>query len=376
MKINEVEAQVGVTKKNIRFYEEKGLIAPRRNSENGYREYGPGEVEQLKQIKLLRKLGVPLEEIRRMQSGGHTVGDGMRRHLVTLERERENLERSMELCRTLKDWEQRLDTLEADGLLERMEEMEREGTTFKDKQREDARPVRYAAAVAASLIMVAFMAGGGGPDGLGIHCGAGGGPAAGPDGGADRAARGGDPWGAVRPVPADPGDPEGRGGRCEKLLKGRGWPAGPLWRPWWPGWLCSRVLGWLRCGGRCQPPLPCWLWPVWRLSWPWPQVSLRPCSTGGRRSGEVRRTKQKNTDWEQAEQKREAVKSVLISAGFRVGAAALLFCARGRTPWPRLHRVLLWLAVLALITIPFSLVVLRQRLREIEGGELNEARKY
>ena len=103
----------GRHQKNIRFYEEKGLIAPRRNSENGYREYGPGEVEQLKQIKLLRKLGVPLEEIRRMQSGGHTVGDGMRRHLVTLERERENLERSMELCRTLKDWEQRLDTLEA-----------------------------------------------------------------------------------------------------------------------------------------------------------------------------------------------------------------------------------------------------------------------
>ena len=159
MKINEVEARVGVTKKNIRFYEEKGLIAPRRNSENGYREYGTGEVEQLKQIKLLRKLGVPLEEIRRMQSGAHTVGDGMRRHLVTLERERQNLERSMELCRTLKDWEQRLDTLEADGLLERMEEMEREGTTFKDKQREDAKPVRYAAAVAASLIMVAFMAG-------------------------------------------------------------------------------------------------------------------------------------------------------------------------------------------------------------------------
>lgn len=94
-----------------------------------------------------------------MQSGAHTVGDGMRRHLVTLERERQNLERSMELCRTLKDWEHRLEDLEADGLLEEMEKMEREGTTFKDKQREDARPVRYAAAVAASLIMVAFMAG-------------------------------------------------------------------------------------------------------------------------------------------------------------------------------------------------------------------------
>ena len=36
MKINEVEALVGITKKNIRFYEEQGLLSPRRNSENGY----------------------------------------------------------------------------------------------------------------------------------------------------------------------------------------------------------------------------------------------------------------------------------------------------------------------------------------------------
>lgn len=58
-----------------------------------------------------------------------------------------------------------------------------------------------------------------------------------------------------------------------------------------------------------------------------------------------------------------------------MGAAALLFCT-GAAPVARLHQVLLWLAVLGLVTIPFSLVVLRQRLREIEKGELNEARKY
>ena len=39
MKINEVEAQVGITKKNIRFYEDQGLLKPHRNSQNGYREY-------------------------------------------------------------------------------------------------------------------------------------------------------------------------------------------------------------------------------------------------------------------------------------------------------------------------------------------------
>ncbi len=158
MKINEVEAQVGITKKNIRFYEEQGLLSPRRNSENGYRDYGPQEVAVLQQIKLLRKLGLPLEEIRRMQAGG-TVADGIRRHLVTLEREQRSLEQSIELCRSLKDREERLDALDANLLLEEMERLEQTGATFKDKQRGDVRPIRYAAAVVAALLTTALMAG-------------------------------------------------------------------------------------------------------------------------------------------------------------------------------------------------------------------------
>ena len=39
-------------------------------------------MEVLRRIKLLRKLGLPLEEIRQMQHGAYTVGDGMRRHLI------------------------------------------------------------------------------------------------------------------------------------------------------------------------------------------------------------------------------------------------------------------------------------------------------
>lgn len=159
MKINEVEAQVGITKKNIRFYEDQGLIAPRRNTQNGYREYGEEGVERLRQIKLMRKLGVPLEEIRNMQSGIHTVGDGMRRHLVTLERDRKNLEQSMELCRLLTQREERLDTLDAGALLERMEQMEREGATFLDRQTQDTRRRRYIAPVVIACVTVLLMAG-------------------------------------------------------------------------------------------------------------------------------------------------------------------------------------------------------------------------
>ena len=159
MKINEVEAQAGITKKNIRFYEEQGLLAPRRNSENGYREYGPLEVEQLRQIKLLRKLGVSLEEIRKMQAGRWTVGDGMRRHLVSLEREKKNLEQSIQLCRSLSDREERLEALDAAALLEQMDRMEREGTTFLDKQVEDTRRRLYLAPVVAAAITVGLMVG-------------------------------------------------------------------------------------------------------------------------------------------------------------------------------------------------------------------------
>ena len=98
MRINEVERLVGVTKKNIRFYEAEGLLTPRRSSENGYRDYAEADVEALRQIKLLRKLGVPIEEIRRLQSGRLTVADAMRRHQVTIDRDVENLTKARAVC--------------------------------------------------------------------------------------------------------------------------------------------------------------------------------------------------------------------------------------------------------------------------------------
>lgn len=158
MKINEVEALVGITKKNIRFYEAEGLLTPRRNSENGYRDYGEAEVETLRRIKLLRKLGFPLEEIRQMQNGSRTVADGMRRHLITLEREQENLRSAAQLCAGLTDRQEKLEALDAQSLLEQMEHMEQGGTTFMDKQKQDMKR-RYAAPIIAAIVMAILMAG-------------------------------------------------------------------------------------------------------------------------------------------------------------------------------------------------------------------------
>lgn len=159
MKINEVEALVGVTRRNIRFYEKEGLLTPARNSQNGYREYGQTEVKELKRIKLLRKLGVPLDEIRRLQTENGTVADGMRRHLITLEREQKNLEQSVVFCQRMKDQEVKLSDLDAEIWLKEMETMERAGTTFQNKQRGDFRVKRYVPALVASVVMIVLMAG-------------------------------------------------------------------------------------------------------------------------------------------------------------------------------------------------------------------------
>ena len=58
MKIKQVEELVGITRKNIRFYEEQELLSVGR-SENGYREYGMEDVKRLKEIRLLRRLVYP-----------------------------------------------------------------------------------------------------------------------------------------------------------------------------------------------------------------------------------------------------------------------------------------------------------------------------
>lgn len=153
MKIHEVEEQVGITKKNIRFYEHEGLLSPRR-SENGYRNYSEEDVAELKKVKLLRSLSFPLEEIRKMQRRELTVEDGARRHIIALEREKDTLEKSRRLCEELQEHRETLQTLDADYYLEKMQSMEKEGVVFMNIKKNDRRKAYVAPAVAAAVIIL------------------------------------------------------------------------------------------------------------------------------------------------------------------------------------------------------------------------------
>ena len=63
MKIKQVEELVGITKKNIRFYESQGLLDVER-AENGYREYHKEDIARLQEIKLFRKMDLSIEEMK------------------------------------------------------------------------------------------------------------------------------------------------------------------------------------------------------------------------------------------------------------------------------------------------------------------------
>lgn len=71
MRIKEVQEATGLTAKAIRLYESKGLLEPAREAENDYRDYSQADVERLKTIAVLRRLDVPVREIKSWTDGEH-----------------------------------------------------------------------------------------------------------------------------------------------------------------------------------------------------------------------------------------------------------------------------------------------------------------
>lgn len=59
---NEIQSKTGLTRKAIEYYEEKGLVSPKK-AENGYRDYSDKDLEILTEISLFRKIGMNIAEI-------------------------------------------------------------------------------------------------------------------------------------------------------------------------------------------------------------------------------------------------------------------------------------------------------------------------
>ncbi len=117
MKIQEIETLSGLERATIRYYEKEGLLNPRR-TENGYRDYSDADLEELKKIKLLRQLGVPLEKIRKLQQGSGDFLTAMDEQIDSLRKHITERQWAMEVCREIRNDNQDYRTLQADRYLE------------------------------------------------------------------------------------------------------------------------------------------------------------------------------------------------------------------------------------------------------------------
>lgn len=161
MKINEVELLAGIPKKNIRYYEDEGLLSPSRNSANGYRDYTDADVDNLKKIKVYRKLALPIDEIKKIMSGKLTVSEALSRQKIILAHRKSDIEKQLVLCDQMIAEAAENNTLAADDYLSRIARLEKEGVHFMNAARLDRGKEITGVWLSAAGFALLFIAGAG-----------------------------------------------------------------------------------------------------------------------------------------------------------------------------------------------------------------------
>lgn len=129
MKINELEKALGIPRASIRFYEKEGLLSPRRH-DNGYRDYDDNDLKTLKTIIVLRKMGISVEQIRRVMSGRLELSEAVEKSAAVLRSRKESLNGAIKLCNDVLKYEQSIDSFDADVYWRCIVEGEKNGESF------------------------------------------------------------------------------------------------------------------------------------------------------------------------------------------------------------------------------------------------------
>ena len=129
MNIKQAEQLSGVSRRNIRYYEQEGLITPTRNRENDYREYSQEDIEVLKKIRILRMVDMPLEQIRDVLQGTKTLTDAAKIQKERLVERARELETAIRFCEEFSSVGD-MAALDTDAVLHRMEQPENQASLF------------------------------------------------------------------------------------------------------------------------------------------------------------------------------------------------------------------------------------------------------
>ena len=156
MKIKQVEELVGITRKNIRFYEDQGPLNVER-AENGYREYHQEDVIRLQEIKLFRKMDISIEEMKLLFEKKKSLQICLEQHLKELEHRKEGLLKMQDMCERLILEHRSLESLNAEDCLEEIEQMEKEGAKFMNVNKTDVHKKKRTGAIIGAAVMTVLM---------------------------------------------------------------------------------------------------------------------------------------------------------------------------------------------------------------------------
>ena len=156
MKIKQVEELVGITRKNIRFYEDQGLLNVER-AENGYREYHQADVIRLQEIKLFRKMDISIEEMKLLFEKKKSLQICLEQHLKELDHRKEGLSKMQDMCERLILEHRSLESLNAEDCLEEIEQMEKEGAKFMNVNKTDVHKKKRTGAIIGAAVMTVLM---------------------------------------------------------------------------------------------------------------------------------------------------------------------------------------------------------------------------
>ncbi len=127
--IKEVEKLTELDRQNIRYYEKEGLINPKRNKMNAYRNYSEEDIVRIKQIILFRKLGVSIEEIRSLFEGKRKISEILDNQKTKLRFEVKELEAALKFCDRIQ--EENLSDINVDYYLDEIKKAESSGSVFE-----------------------------------------------------------------------------------------------------------------------------------------------------------------------------------------------------------------------------------------------------
>ena len=132
MLIQEVEHIVNLSKKSIRFYEDNGLLTPKRNANNQYRMYSEDDVKKLKIIKFLRELGVPIRELKLLDNHKLSLENCMQERIKRIKIEQSKYDKVLSMCNEIIKSGETYENIDIENYFLNMNLLNKEGFTMRE----------------------------------------------------------------------------------------------------------------------------------------------------------------------------------------------------------------------------------------------------